>query len=97
MCLVTQFAQFVVSFTLLQTFELHYFIKVLYLDYWQKYVGAWIAYSITNVLFPAADQFQSGSRHVTGVGGLCRSFHETSFRHLGEMAHHFPSIPISIT
>ena len=67
------------------------------LDYWQKYAEAWIAYSITTVLVTAAVQFQSGSRHVTGVGGLCRSFHESSFRHLGEMAHHFPSVPISIT
>ena len=33
--LVTQFAQFVVSFTLLQTFELYYDIKVLCLDYRQ--------------------------------------------------------------
>ena len=67
------------------------------LDYWQKYVGGLIAYSITHVLVTAAVQFQSGSRHVAGVGGLCRSFHETSFRHLGEMARRFPSIPISIT
>ena len=46
-------------------------IKVLCLDYWQKYIGAWIAYSITIELVTDAVQFQSGSRHVTGVGGLC--------------------------
>ena len=53
--------------------ELYYCIKVICLDYWQKYVGTWIAY-----LIPPRSSFKSGSKHVTGVGGLCRSFHGTS-------------------
>ena len=69
--------------------QLYYCIKV-------SRLLAEICRGLDSVLVTAAVQFQSGSRHVTGVGGLCRSFHESSFRHLGEMAHHFPSVPISI-
>ena len=45
------------KFTSLQ-FKLYYCIKVICLDYWQKYVKAWIAYLIINVIVTAAVQFQ---------------------------------------
>ena len=61
-----------VSFTSLQ-FELYYCIKVICPDYWQKYVGAWIAYLITNILVTAAVQFQ------IRVNACGRSFHGNLF------------------